>query len=260
MPSARNHAAVSAFDGQWDDGDGTIVTIESLHMKGPDGQAIMNLVLQSDGSCLCAVGDEVTVARLSDDRASILWDDGEVWTRRTAPKPELVGDVPTKLAVEPKAAWGAIEVLTSFVEALEVAWPGAAHMNGEIGRPGGPVYGVDWMPLADAADARHDGQGQAVDGVDGGEIWGTQELTQSRVTICGIPEGTRVRLRVAEERSDGRRAAGPWVEAKTLEVDETTSGCDLDPDGVQRGGCQASGCWGYITYGHGGVTSRAVAR
>lgn len=260
MPNAAGRVKRKSFDGAWDDGEGTVVTIEGSDIKGPDGITV-RLALLSDGSCTYTLGQETLVGKLSASGAKLDWNDGGTWTRtgvstsaaQTVPQASAAPKAIPPVATPPLAPqrssdtavpvdnWAKLTVFNTFAEALEVDWPGIKGAS----RPPGATHSVEWQPVADFEDAEAEDEG-----AEGEEPWDDVELKQLRTLIHGIPEGTLIRLRVVERGEDNRRlATGPWVEAKTLEVNDELQGLEEDPMGACRGDCEASSCWRYVSYG-----------
>lgn len=73
-------SAACSFDGEWEDDDGTVVTIKKGEMRGADGIQIEVSFPEADSIAFCPGAGHYFKGKLQDSR--ICWSDGATWVRR----------------------------------------------------------------------------------------------------------------------------------------------------------------------------------
>jgi len=134
-----------------------------------------------------------------------------------------------------RSAWGNLELVHDFQEALEVRWPCLQDDANSA------EYLVEWAELGDNS--------QPV-----GRMGNTKWKKTCQALVFGLSPGCLVRLRVGVRSARGAGTSmGPWMEMRTAPGDEAVERGELtardistDSCGHQRGGCQESGCPSFV--------------
>ena len=79
LQAAADKVKSSSFDGEWEDDDGTVVTIQNGEMRGADGIQIEVSFPAADSIAFCPGGGHHFKGKLADGR--ICWSDGGTWAR-----------------------------------------------------------------------------------------------------------------------------------------------------------------------------------
>merc|ERR1719210_2760756 len=102
------------FDGQWDDGTGTVVAIAGTTMTWPGGNKV-RLATKSGDTCAFQRGHNTYEGVLMEGGNTLVWPGGVVWVRRSAEKSE------------------------NEIDHLETPQPGCCHKVGRTTLQGGQL-------------------------------------------------------------------------------------------------------------------------
>lgn len=87
----QSKPAINSFDGQWEDEEGTVVTVSGTTMRGPDG-SVVDFVYEGENRCSFELEGEVFRGTLQNG-SRLEWSDGACWVRKAeiAMKPSFDG-------------------------------------------------------------------------------------------------------------------------------------------------------------------------
>lgn len=78
----QSQAAINSFDGQWEDEEGTVVTVSGTTMRGPDG-SVVDFVYEGENRCSFELEGEVFQGTLQNG-LRLEWNDGACWVRKAS--------------------------------------------------------------------------------------------------------------------------------------------------------------------------------